>query len=309
MFLLKIYYYIKPIIPKSLQFFVRRRMVLHKRLSHTHVWPIQEDAGEQPQRWPGWPHEKKFALVLTHDVDTPTGYSRCLDLMELEKSLGFRSSFNFVPEQYEVSPKLRYDLAQDGFEVGVHGLRHDGKLYATRRIFNKRATKINSYLKDWEAVGFRSPSMHHNLDWLHDLTIEYDSSTFDTDPFEPQPDGAETIFPFRIAENGTQRGYFELPYTLPQDFTLFVLMREKDNSIWERKLDWIAKKGGMALMLTHPDYMNFDGKKQRSSEYPVQYYENFLLYISKNYKGQYWHALPRQVARFMAKNYTHPIDV
>ena len=86
-------------------------------------------------------------------------------------------------------------------------------------------------------------------------------------------------------------------------------MREKDNSIWERKLDWIAKKGGMALMLTHPDYMNFDGKSQRSIEYPAQYYENFLLYIMENYKGQYWHALPRQVARFIANKYTHPINL
>jgi len=26
----------------------------------------------------------------------------------------------------------------------------------------------------------------------------YDSSTFDTDPFEPQPDGRHTMFPFRV---------------------------------------------------------------------------------------------------------------
>ena len=40
--------------------------------------------------------------------------------------------------------------------------------------------------------------MLRNLDWLHDLDVQYDASTFDTDPFEPQPDGRHTMFPFRV---------------------------------------------------------------------------------------------------------------
>ena len=69
-------------------------------------------------------------------------------------------------------------------------------LYRFRRVLQQRASIINAYLKEWGAVGFRSPAMHHNLEWLQDLDIEYDASTFDTDPFEPQPDGVGTIFPF-----------------------------------------------------------------------------------------------------------------
>ena len=99
--------------------------------------------------------------------------------------------------------------------------------------------------------------MHHNLEWIHDLDIEY-ASTFDTDPFEPQSDGVGTIFPFWVSGNSNQKGYVELPYTLPQDFTLFILMKEKNIDIWKQKLDWIAENGGMALVNTHPDYMNFD---------------------------------------------------
>ncbi len=75
--------------------------------------------------------------------------------------------------------------------------------------------------------------MHHNLDWLRDLNVAYDASTFDTDPFEPQPQGAGTIFPFRVAGDGTRPGYVEMPYTLAQDFTLFVLMQEPDIEIWK----------------------------------------------------------------------------
>ena len=47
-------------------------------------------------------------------------------------------------------------------------------------------------------MGFRTPTMFHHLEWTGELDIEYDSSTFDTDPFEPQPDGVGTIFPFWV---------------------------------------------------------------------------------------------------------------
>jgi len=39
--------------------------------------------------------------------------------------------------------------------------------------------------------GFSLPSMHHNLEWIGELDIEYDASTFDTDPFEPQSNPAK----------------------------------------------------------------------------------------------------------------------
>jgi hypothetical protein len=144
--------------------------------------------------------------------------------------------------------------------------------------------------------------MHHNLDWIGYLNIEYDASTFDTDPFEPQPDGMKTIFPFWVAGSNARRGYVELPYTLPQDFTLFVLMQEKTIDIWKRKLDWIAEIGGMALILTHPDHMSFSGRKLGPEEYPADYYSEFLEYIKLKYEGQYWHALPMEIARFWKKN-------
>jgi hypothetical protein len=184
----------------------------------------------------------------------------------------------------------------------VHGLYHDGKYFISRKIFKKRAELINKYLNKWESVGYRSPSMQYNLDWFHDLNIEYDASTFDTDPFEPQPDGMGTIFPFLVQSNSNQKSYIELPYTLPQDFTLFILMREKNIDIWKRKLDWIAEHGGMALMNTHPDYMNFDGKKLGIDEYPARYYKEFLEYIKSKYEGRYWHALPKDIARFWSNN-------
>jgi hypothetical protein len=46
-----------------------------------------------------------------------------------------------------------------------------------------------------------------------------------------------------------ERHYVELPYTLPQDSTLFLVLRELNNDIWKHKLDWIAMNGGMALVI------------------------------------------------------------
>jgi hypothetical protein len=140
--------------------------------------------------------------------------------------------------------------------------------------------------------------MHHNLEWIHDLNIEYDASTFDTDPFEPQSDGVGTIFPFVVRGNGAQRDYVELPYTLPQDFTLFVLMRERSIDIWKRKLNWICENGGMALVNTHPDYMNFEGGNPGLLEYSCEHYGNLLKYIQNQFINQCWHVSPCEMARF-----------
>lgn len=313
------------------------------------VWPILESAGRKPDGWPGWPDGKQFALVLTHDVEGPRGLANVKRLAELEMSLGFRSSFNFIPEgSYRVPPELREWLVDNGFEVGVHDLYHDGRLYWNQEHFRRCAEKINRYLNEWNAVGFRGGFMHSNLDWIHELDILYDSSTFDTDPFEPQPEGVGTIFPFWVARAvsegtgyagkgireaqqcqrsilGSQErdsssalhetsngqcslypsslsrssGYVELPYTLPQDSTLFLLLRQESMAIWKRKLNWVAEHGGLALILTHPDYMNFGSSRVSGLSYRASYYAQFVRHVASHYAGKCWYALPATIARLI----------
>lgn len=278
---------------------VRRMVARRTRKTYQDVWPIKASAGHRPADWPGWPDGKKFALVLTHDVECGHGLEKCRQLMELEMQMGFRSSFNFIPEaDYNVPRTLLEELRNNGFEIGVQDLKHDGKLFQDRETFRNGAAQINRYLQAWDARGFRSGFMFHNLDWAHDLDVDYASCTFDTDPFEPQPDDVGTIFPFwvqrPIVSNG-RRGYVELPYTLPQDSTLFLVLQEGQPGIWINKLDWIAERGGMALLNSHPDYMAMDGKTG-ASEYPIAFYKRFLDYVRVNYAGLYWQALPREVA-------------
>jgi peptidoglycan/xylan/chitin deacetylase (PgdA/CDA1 family) len=294
----KYYYRVKKLIPRWLQVKARRGMAYAARRVRRDKWPIDRRSSAQPPLFAGWPNGKGFALVLRHDIESLNGLGNCANILELERAHGLRSGFFFVPEDYVVEEEMRQTIKAAGCEVGVHGLRHDGKLYLSRKLFRQQACRINEYLRDWQAVGFASPSSHHRLKWLHELDILYDSSCFDTDPFEPQPDGIRTIFPMEIHTPGQSRSFIELPYTLPQDFTLFVILQETTTEIWRKKLDWIAKKGGMAMIVTHPDYMVFPGASPRRFSYPSHLYEDLLAYVEKTHAGAYWGALPHQVAEF-----------
>lgn len=294
-----IFYQIKPLIPRLMQIYIRRKMIQQKLMQCNDYWPIDETAGVEPLIWKKWPQDKKFALVLTHDVEKEIGQNRCLRLAELEEKMGFCSSFNFVPERYVVSAELRNYLKSRGFEVGVHDLNHDGKLFSSRKMFKNRSMLINQYLHDWGAVGFRAAAMHHNMNWIGELDIEYDCSTFDTDPFEPQPDGVGTIFPFWVSIRNGGQGFVELPYTLPQDFTLFILMKHANSDVWKKKIHWIASKGGMGLINVHPDYINFENRANGTEEYSIECYKEFLLYIKKEFANKYWNVIPRELARYI----------
>ncbi len=348
----RFYYHLKPYLPWGLRMALRRWVANRKRRACGDVWPIDPGTSTPPPDWPGWPEGKRFAFILTHDVEGPDGLDRCRGLAEQEMASGFRSSFNFIPEgPYVVPPDLRGWLRTSGFEVGVHDLHHDGHLFSSAQGFSTKAKRINHYLKSWEAVGYRSGFMLRNLDWLHQLDVVYDASTFDTDPFEPQPDGARTIFPFwvprphalpgevdrqrdpgggtresgvRSQESGrdsngssfgtpasrlpppassllpnpavARQGYVELPYTLAQDSTLFILLRERSNEIWKRKLAWIAEHRGMVLLNTHPDYLDY---AERGGPSVREQYFDLLEHVKTQYTGAFWHTLPGTLSAYV----------
>src|SRR5882762_2459664 len=99
----KTYYLLKPLLPWRVRLAMRRWRGDRKRVSGSATWPIDERAGTTPPNWPGWPDGKRFAFILTHDVEGKKGLARVEQLMKLEQKHGFRSSFNFVPEgEYRV---------------------------------------------------------------------------------------------------------------------------------------------------------------------------------------------------------------
>ena len=207
---------------------------------------------------------------------------RIEQIADLEERLGFRSSWNIVPHKYPIDAGLLRDLQSRGFEIGIHGYNHDGKLFTSRSVFDSRVPEINAALDAFEAVGFRAPMVHRNLEWLQSLHVKYDASCFDADPYQAMPGGVGSVWPFIAGR------FVELPYTLPQDHTLFIALNERDSSIWERKLDYIAQLGGIALFITHPDYLDSDLR--------IDAYRR--LFEKAGETDGMWHALPHEVSRW-----------
>ena len=122
--------------------------------------------------------------------------------------------------------------------------------------------------------------VHRNLEWLQLLDIDYDASCFDVDPYQAMPGGVGSIWPFIAGK------FVELPYTLPQDHTLFIARGERDGRLWREKRDFLARHHGMVLMLTHPDYLDSPAR--------LEAYRRFLMETRE--AGDCWHGLPREAA-------------
>jgi hypothetical protein len=69
----RIFYLLKPFIPRSVQLTLRRFLIKKKIERVKKVWPILPGSEKKPENWKGWKGEKKFALVLTHDVEHKRG--------------------------------------------------------------------------------------------------------------------------------------------------------------------------------------------------------------------------------------------
>ena len=226
-----------------------------------------------------WPDGSEMCVSLTHDVETIDGVKLVDGLAKLEESHGFRSCWYFIPHKYPIDPGLIKDLKQRGHEVGVHGYNHDGRLFSSSSVFEKRRGPIEKAFKNLDAVGFRAPMVHRNLDWIETLGPKYDASCFDIDPYQAMPGGVGSFWPFMKGD------MVELPYSLPQDHTLFVTMGKDDIEIWKRKLSFLSRWRGMAMLVSHPDYLNTEAR--------LGHYESFLEHLKTLETS--WFALPDEI--------------
>jgi hypothetical protein len=81
-----------------------------------------------------------------------------------------------------------------------------------------------------------------------------------------------------------------------QDSTLGFVLGETTPRLWFDKLEFIEKYHGMALVNTHPDYL----KEPKIWDI----YLGFLNTLKE--QSNYWHALPRDVARWWRKRSETP---
>lgn len=290
------YYAAKPLLPRRLQIAMRRLYGKRQMRTEFPRWPIEPllverhraellEAVERRDDEPlpliaNWPDGKRFAAILTHDVEGPAGVANVRQIIEIERRHGFVSSWNFVAEWYPIEAGLLDHVRAASCEVGLHAIKHDCKLFESRSAFEAELPAIHRYLAEWDAAGFRSPATHRNADWMPELGALYDSSFPDTDPFEPQSGGCCSILPYFLGD------LVELPITLVQDHTLWEILRQDTIEHWTRKSDWIAANGGLINLITHPDYLDTPAR--------LRMYEEFLEYLGAQQGG--WYTLPREVA-------------
>jgi glycosyltransferase involved in cell wall biosynthesis len=292
---MRAYYQLRPLLPRTLQICLRRWFAHLQSRSSFPRWPIEtclhdffdlmlamltSISDEPVPSIAPWPSGYSWALVLTHDVELAGGWAARQPVQEVERAHGVRSSWNLVPRRYEVDRDDVGALLAEGFEVGVHGLHHDGRDLASLKLWTARLPSIRAAAVDWGAAGFRSPALHRRWEWMSMPGLDYDSSCPDSDPFEPQAGGCCTWLPFFNGET------VELPITLVQDHTLFVILRKESEAIWIDKTLFLRARGGMAMMVTHPDYL----VDQRI----LGAYQRFLEQFASDPSA--WKALPRDVS-------------
>jgi peptidoglycan/xylan/chitin deacetylase (PgdA/CDA1 family) len=289
------YYLARPALPRLVQLRLRRLFTRVQSRSSFPAWPVEDTlhnfyawlitlmaelAGRPIPFLDPWPDGRTWALVLTHDVETAAGYRDMELLRSLERERGYRSSWNFVGQRYQVNDDRIRALRHEGCEVGVHGLRHDGRDLASRRLMEQRLPAMREFAERWDAVGFRSPATQRDWGLMPRLGFDYDSSYSDTDPYEPQPGGCCTYWPY------FNQAMVELPMTLPQDHTMFCILQKSGPEMWLEKARFLRNRQGMVLLLTHPDY----ARDQRVTDGYAKLLDTFQD------DDTAWRALPREVA-------------
>lgn len=197
-----------------------------------------------------WPKGASSCAIMTHDVETALGRDFCSKLMDIDDSYNIKSSFQIIPEQrYCVNTDYLRSIRERGFEIAVHDLNHDGHLYKDRDQFVERASKINSYAREYGAEGFRAAVLYRKQLWYEALSFSYDMSIPDVAHLDPQRGGCCTVMPYFIGK------ILELPVTTIQDYTLFYILDDYSIDLWKRQIELIMKKHGLISFIVHADYI------------------------------------------------------
>ena len=294
-----LYYLVRPILPFPARKLLQRYVSHRRRAAKFPSWPIDcsveeiceslmalaiqvAPTQEVPFIW-FWPEGKHAAVMVTHDVEQRSGVYLCDMLMDMDEALGIKASFQIVPEgRYGGVEDLIGKIRSRGFEVNVHDLDHNGTLYQDRKLFEKRAQKINEYARLYGMRGFRAGAMHRNQNWFGLLDFQYEMSVPTVSHLEPQRGGCCTVMPYFVG------GLLELPLTTIQDHSLFYILGEHSIDLWKQQIGIISTHHGLVSFIVHPDYLA--KKKERSV------YRELLKYLSQQRHHQnMWLAFPGEI--------------
>jgi peptidoglycan/xylan/chitin deacetylase (PgdA/CDA1 family) len=296
---LQMYYLLKHLLPRRFWLTARRAYIRHGRSRpafpdwpldrsvenllrfYAHCLLVQAEREEAPFAW-FWPGAYRAAVILTHDVESAEGLKLALELCDAEERRGLRSSFNVVGGDYPIDYGIVNEIRERGFEIGLHGLVHDRSLFSSRESFDEQLRRLEEAADRLGSVGFRSPATYRNPDWIQELPADYDSTFPHSDPYEPQPGGCCSIWPYFLGS------MVELPYTMPQDHTIFTLLGEKTPALWLDQMARLEQSFGLIELLSHPDRGYLGDRRKRVL------YEQTLDVIAGN--DRLWKPLPKELA-------------
>jgi hypothetical protein len=295
----KAYYMVRPLLPVSVRRHMQRLRLRDWDKLPFPAWPVDgtvetihqrllalslkgQGLDEIPFIW-FWPDGAPSCAIMTHDVETATGRDFCSQLMDVNDSYKIKSSFQVVPEKrYSVPERFLNSIRSRGFEVNVHDLNHDGHLFHDRTEFLRRVKRINAYVEQYGAKGFRSAVLYRNADWFDAFEISYDMSFPSVAHMDPQRGGCCTVMPYFVGK------VLELPVTATQDYTLFNIFEDYSIELWKRQISFILEQHGLASFIVHPDYV-----------IPMQAmatYSALLAHLAQlRAEGKIWIALPKHV--------------
>jgi peptidoglycan/xylan/chitin deacetylase (PgdA/CDA1 family) len=269
------YYVIPPAARKPLRRMLRMASDARAALRRTRdfpAWPIE--ASLDVLRWHVWlraartagvhldlrpyPGRKKFAAVLTHDVESAGGLENVAAFRKIERQFGVASAWSIISDRYQTDDGLLRALIDEGCEILSHGHTHDGKLaYLSDGEIQRRLLHIFEK-KPWlkrHISGFRSGLLlrSHRLSENVSELFEYDLTRPDTEKYgtNRRTAGCATIFPFF-----NRFGTLEIPLTMPQDVDLLhvrTLTPGEALELWKRKVDYISALRGIVVFNVHPD--------------------------------------------------------
>lgn len=267
------YYVVRPLLPVSIRKHMQRwRLRDWEHLPFPH-WPVDRTVDQMfeqtmlltlraqsvdkiPFIW-FWPEGATSCAIITHDVETALGVRSCPHVMDMEDAHGIKGSFQIVPEnRYEVTDDFLNSIRRRGFEVVVHDLNHDGRLFRNRDQFLERAQKINSYKQRFGASGFRAAILYRKQLWFDALDFSYDMSVPNVAHLDPQRGGCCTVMPYFVGK------ILELPVTTTQDYTLLNILNDYSIDLWKKQIDLIMEKHGLISVIVHPDYVG--GPQERT---------------------------------------------
>jgi hypothetical protein len=298
----KVYYFLRPILPVPVRKHLQKVHLLGWDRIPFPRWPVDVsveklmqsamahllETGEVnriPFIW-FWPDGVPSCAVMTHDVEGWRGEAFCQPLMDLDDAFGIKAAFQIVPEAPRESPSqirtLIDDIRSRGFEVNLHDLNHDGRLFQDRAQFIARAARINRYARELGCRGFRSGAMYRQQEWFDAFEFSFDMSVPNVGHLEPQRGGCCTVMPYFVGR------ILELPLTTIQDYSLFHILGDYSIDLWKEQIELILAENGLISVIGHPDYV-------RHPRAQAVYTELLNHLAELRDRGSVWMALPTEI--------------